>query len=135
MPASVGENTRKRWNASHCPPRKRISGREGKARGGAGAGSEGSSANLLEASFLLGQRQLRHPIRGCRELQGPLNRQSPALVSRLGSGTGGSDKVQALENGNRPGRTRRGRCAISLERDWLLLVVCSIRLNTLELAA
>lgn len=99
-----------------------------------GAGSEGSSANLLEASFLLLQRQLRRDVKGCREPQGPLNRKSPAWVSRLRLGTSGTDGVHALGSGNPPGLARRGSRAAGGERSPLLLGVCSIRLNTLELA-
>lgn len=71
--------------------------------GGGESGSEGSSANLLEASFLLGERQLGRPVRGFWESEGPLNRKSPAWVSRLRLGTGGTDGVRVLGSGTRPG--------------------------------
>lgn len=77
--------------------------------GGGESGSEGNSANLLEASFLLGERQLGRPVRGFWESEGPLNRKSSAWVSRLRLGTGGTDGVRVLGSGNPPRSARRGR--------------------------
>ncbi|VTJ54970.1 Hypothetical predicted protein, partial [Marmota monax] len=62
------------------------------------------------------------------------NRKSPALVSRMGLGTGGTDGVQALGNGNPLGQARLGCGAAGGVRCRLLLSVCFTRLNTLELA-
>lgn len=83
--------------------------------------------------FLLGQRQLRRPVvGGCREPQRPLNRKSPAWVSRLRLGTGGTDGVQAHGSGDPPGLARWGRPAA--EASAVHSCVCSIKFNTLELA-
>lgn len=79
-------------------------------RGRGGCWGAGSEANLLEASFLLGQRQLRRPVRGCREPGRSLNRKSPAWVSRLRLRTGGTDGVQALGSENRGGAQGPRRC-------------------------
>lgn len=101
--------------------------------GGGESGSEGSSANLLEASFLLASDSLDVPSEGFRNPRGSLNRKSPAQVSRLRLGTGGTDGVRVLGSGNPPRSARRGRGAAGGERSPQLLGVCSIRLNTLEL--